>query len=86
MSTQQAQIKISLPLPLKEFLESKAKKYGMPIAGYVRHLIMQDVKTLDYPTFQASEATERAYAKAKEEEKKGKLIAVDNVDTFFAKL
>lgn len=84
MSTQQAQIKINLPLPLKEFLESKAQKLGMPIAGYVRHLIVQEVKDMDYPVFQASESTEKAYREAMKN--RDKAIKVTNLDEFFKNL
>lgn len=84
MSTPQAQIKITLPLPLKEFLESKAKKFGMPIAGYVRHLIVQEVKDMDYPVFQASEKTEEVYREAMKN--RHKAIEVKNLDEFFKNL
>lgn len=66
MSTPQAQIKITLPLPLKEFLESKAQKFGMPVAGYVRHLIVQEVKDMDYPVFEMSKRTEQRAKEAME--------------------
>lgn len=46
MITQQTQIKLNLPLALKDFLESKASKFGMPLAGYIKHLILQDVAEL----------------------------------------
>lgn len=58
MITQQTQIKINLPLALKEYLESKAKKYDMPIAGYVKHLILKDVADMEYPTFRLSDRSE----------------------------
>ncbi len=86
MITQQAQIKINLPLALKEYLESKANKFGMPIAGYIKHLILKDVDTMDYPTYKASAKTEEAYKKAKDEEKNGKLISVSDIDNYFDNL
>lgn len=86
MITQQSQIKINLPLPLKEFLESKANKFGMPITVYVKHLILQDVSDEDYPVFQASERTERAYKKAMKDYKEGKTIDAKNLKTFFDNL
>lgn len=84
MTTPQAQIKINLPLPLKEFLESKAGKFGMPIAGYVKHLIVKDVADMDYPVFQASERTEKIYQQAMKD--RDKAIKVDNLDEFFKNL
>ena len=86
MNTQQAQIKITLPVTMKDFLESKANKFGMPIAGYVKNLILNDIKEMDYPTYQASTSTEEAYKKALEEYDTGKIIKVDDIDKFFDEL
>lgn len=63
MITQQTQVKLNLPLALKDFLESKASKFGMPLAGYIKHLILKDVADMEYPSFEASDRTIR---KAKE--------------------
>lgn len=84
MITQQAQIKLNLPLALKEYLESKASKYGMPVAGYVKHLILQDVEDMDYPTFEASDKTIKAYKKALKE--KDNAIKVSDIDKIFKSL
>lgn len=84
MITPQAQIKLNLPLPLKEFLESKAKKFGMPIAAYVKHLIIKDVEDMEYPIFEASD---RTIKKAKEAIKnKDKAILVEDIGEFFRNL
>ncbi len=84
MITQQAQIKINLPLPLKDFLESKANKFGMPLAGYIKHLMLKEVEDMDYPVFEASDRTIR---KAKQALKnKDKAILVEDVDKFFESL
>ena len=85
MNTPQAQIKLNLPLPLKEFAESKAKKFGMPLAGYLKHLILKDVEELEYPVFQASELTERAYKEAIKE-RKNAVKVVGNIDAFLDKI
>ena len=87
MVTQQAQIKINLPLALKDFLESKASKFGMPLAGYIKHLMLKDVEDMDYPTFELSEKSERALKKALKE--KDKAITITNkeeLDKFFRNL
>lgn len=84
MITQQAQIKINLPLALKEYLESKANKFGMPLAGYIKHLMLKDVEDMEYPIFEASDRTIR---KAKEALKnKDKSILVEDIDEFFKNL
>lgn len=80
------QIKINLSIQLKEFLESKAKKFGMPTASYIKHLILKDVEEIDYPVFEASEATIIAAKKAMKEYKDGKSIRVEDIDKFFREL
>lgn len=59
MITQQVQIKINLSFALKNFVESKAATYGMPIAGYIKHLILSDVKDSEYPVFEMSERSKK---------------------------
>ena len=86
MITQQAQIKVNLPVQLKEYLESKANKFGMPLAGYIKHLILVDVADMDYPVYEASDRTVKAYKKALKEQKQGKLVATDDIDKFFKEL
>lgn len=84
MITQQAQIKLNLPLCLKEFLESKASKFGIPLAAYIRHLILKDIEDMDYPTYVASDKTIKAYKKALKE--KDNAVEVKDVDKFFENL
>jgi len=86
MNTQQAQIKINIPVTMKEYLESKASKFGMPVAGYVKNLILNDIKDMDYPTHQASKSTEEAYKKALQEYDASKTIKVNDIDKFFDEL
>ena len=86
MNTTQAQIKVNLPLSMKDFLESKASKFGMPIAGYIKHLILKDIEDMDYPLYQASGKTEEAYKKAVAEFEAGKTLKVKDIDTFFEEL
>lgn len=84
MITQQAQIKVNLPINLKEYLESKAQKFGIPLAGYIKHLILKDVEDMEYPTFEASDRTIKAYKKALRD--KDKAIEVTDIDAFFKNL
>lgn len=87
MLTQQAQIKLNLPLALKDFLESKANKFGMPLAGYIKHLMLKDVENMDYPMFELSVRSERALKRALKE--KDKAITITNkeeLDKFFKSL
>jgi hypothetical protein len=84
MITQQSQIKLNLSQPLKEFALSKAQKYGMPLASYIKHLIIKDIEGMEYPTFEASESTIKAYKKALRD--KEKAIEVTDVKDFFKNL
>jgi predicted DNA-binding protein len=86
MNTQIAQLKVNLPLPLQTKLKAQAEKFGMTMAAYVKNLILVDIKSVDYPVKQASARTEAAYQRAKQEQKEGKLIRVDDVDEFFKQL
>ena len=74
MITQQAQIKVNLPIQLKEYLESKANRFGMPLAGYIKHLILKEVSDMNYPEFEASDRTIKAYKEALR--KKSKAVKV----------
>lgn len=78
MITQQSQIKLNIPVKLKEYLEYKANKFGIPLAGYIRYLILKDVENIVYPVFQASKKTEKSYKEARQAEKEGKLLMVND--------
>ena len=80
MITQQAQIKVNLPIQLKGYLEIKAGKFGMPMAGYIKYLILKDVSEQEYPVYSASKKTVEAYKQARKEEKKGKLTKFDDLN------
>lgn len=86
MVTEQTQIKINLPVQLRDFLASKAAKYGVPIASYVKLLILKEVEKMEYPEFKMSEKAEKAYKKALKDQKAGKIIQVDDLDKFFREL
>ena len=77
MITQQAQIKVNLPLLLKGYLEIKAGKFGMPMAGYIKYLILKDVSEQEYPIYSASKKTEKAYKQAIKDESEGKLVSFE---------
>jgi len=64
MVTQQAQIKITLPVQLLDFLESKARRFGLPVAAYLRHLVLKDVGETQYPEFEMSNKTEKLLEEA----------------------
>jgi hypothetical protein len=81
---QTVQLKVTLPVQLQDFLRSRAQKYGLTMSSYVKNLIVDDIKAMDAPIYQASNKTEEAYQQAKEDEKNGKLIQVGDLDAFFS--
>ena len=84
MQTSQAQIKLNLPLPLKTLLSAKAERFGVPMASYIRHLIIQDVNEI--PVYRASKETERAYRKAVNEYQINGASVINDVGEFIEKL
>ena len=86
MNTPQSQIKVNIPAKMKSYLEIKADKYGMPIGGYIKHLILKDIENMDFPTYQASKSTENAYIEALIDHKSGKTEKVKDINSFFESL
>lgn len=86
MNTQQVQLKISLSDQLNDLLQSKAARLGIPVTQFVKHLIIKEVETEDYPTFPMSKRTELRAKKALEDYKQGKAIIVDDIGKFFDEL
>ena len=82
--TSSTQIKVSLPVELKDFLASKSNRYGLTLSTYVKHLILKDVSDLAYPTFKASKQVEESYSEAIRN--KDKAIVVEDLDVFFDNL
>lgn len=82
----QIQVKITLPKELREFIESKANKFGLPVSAYIRYLVLRDVENMEYPEYEASQKTEKEYVKAKAERKKGETLEVADLDKFLDEL
>jgi len=87
MSTPQpTQIKVTLPEELYMHLKSKAEKFGLNLASYIRHLVINDVKDIDIPVFRMSEKTEKRGLQALKEHEEGKTTKLDNIDEYFDNL
>lgn len=86
MYTQTAQVKLTLPSQLNALLASKAGRFGLPTASYVRHLILNDVSDMDLPEFIPSAKTEKAYLDSKKDELAGNIHYVKKTKDYFAKL
>lgn len=84
MQTQQIQLKISLSEQLNNLLVSKAASLGIPVTQFVKHLIVNEVETGEYPTFPASKKTIRLAKKALRE--RDKAIRVTDIHEYFKNL
>lgn len=83
---QATQIKVTLPNELYMHLKSKADKFGLSLASYIRHLVVNDVKDLEIPVFNMSKHREEIALKSIEEHKAGKTKPLSELDEVFADL
>ncbi len=86
MQNTTVQLRVTLPVELQAYLQTKASKFGLNMSAYVKNLIINDVKDVPYPVFQASEEVEQAYKQAKLAEKKNALVNGSDLDKFFRSL
>jgi len=81
INTNSTQIKITLPDELYLHLKSKADKFGLNLASYIRHLVINDVKDVDIPVFKMSGKREKIALNALEDYKKGKTKTIKKSKT-----
>ncbi len=86
MEAQNTQLRVTIPVQLQAYLQTKADKFGLSLSAYVKNLIINDVKDIEYPIYTASDFTENAYKEARIAEKEGKLVEVGNIEDFLANL
>ena len=86
MQTQTAQIRVTLPVQLQAYLRTKANKFGLGLSTYIRNLIIDDVKDVDYPVYQMSDKAINNYKEAKKAEKNDSLVEVGDVVDFLNNL
>lgn len=84
MNTLQVQLKVSLSEQLRDLLESKAARLGVPITQFVKHLIIKEVEDEEYPTFQMSKRAEKRLKEAVKHIDKA--VVVDDIHEYFKKL
>jgi len=82
LNAQTTQIKVTLPDELYFYLKSKAEKFGLNLAAYVRHLVLNDVKDMSIPVFRMSEGTEKRGLRALKEHEKGKTTKIKDVEKY----
>lgn len=85
-NTQTTQIKVTLPEELYFHLKSKAEKFGLGLASYMRYLVINDVKDVDIPVFKMSKQREEIALKALGNYKAGKTTSVKDIDNYLANL
>ncbi|OGV96453.1 hypothetical protein A2W24_00610 [Microgenomates group bacterium RBG_16_45_19] len=83
---QATQVKVTLPDELYLHLKSKAEKFGLNLASYIRHLVINDVKDIDIPIFKMSEKTEKRGLRALKEHEEGKTTKLENINEYFDNL
>jgi hypothetical protein len=84
MQTQTTQIRVTLPVQLQGYLQTKADKFGLGLSAYIKNLIINDVKDVEYPIFEASEQVEKSYKKSLQE--RDQAVEVGDVDDFLNNL
>jgi hypothetical protein len=82
--TQQISFRINISRQLSDLLESKAGRLGIPATQYIKHLIISDVKSEEYPVFKMSKKTEREIDEAMEHIDEA--VDVTDVAAYFKKL
>ena len=80
----QIQLKISLSEQLADLIQSKAARLGVPVTQFVKHLIMKEVESEEFPTFEASDWLEEKTKKGLKEFNKG--TEIKDVHQFFKNL
>ena len=80
------QVKITLPNQLHAYLKSKADRLGLTLSAYVKNLIIDDVKDMDFPTFEMSEKREKIALKALKDLRKGRTRKINDVDKYLNSL
>ena len=83
---QATQVKVTLPNELYLHLKSKAEKFGLNLASYIRNLVINDVRDIDIPVFKMSERREKIALNAIEDYNKGKTKKLNKIDDYFANL
>ncbi len=83
ISSNTTQIKLNIPVALKEQVAEIAKSFGYTVSAYIRHLVLSDVGEKKYPVYKASEGTEKIAKKAL---KDNKWVEIKDIDRYFKSL
>jgi predicted DNA-binding protein len=80
------QLKVTLPLPLYDYILAKTQRFGLTISAYLKHLILEDIKDMEIPEFMMSRPTEEVALNALREFKAGKTKTIRSVNKFMKSL
>lgn len=83
MQTQTTQIRVTLPVKMQGYLQTKADAFGLSLSAYVRSLILNDVQDIVHPIRTMSQSSLDLLESALEDEKSGNLIESDSIDELF---
>lgn len=86
MQTKTTQIRVTLPIRLQGYLQTKADKFGLGLSAYIKNLIIDDVKDVEYPIYQMSDQVIADFKEAKKAENAGDLTEVNDVSSFLKSL
>ncbi len=82
MQAQTTQIRVTLPIQLQSYLQSKAGRFGLSLSTYVKNLIIDDVKRVENLPYKLSEQSLIDYKAAKQAETEGELVDASDIDKF----
>ncbi len=82
MQTQTVQLRVTLPTQLQGYLQAKASRLGLNMSAYVKNLIINDIRGVDFPVYEMSEKSLADLAEAKEEERTANLARTNDIRSF----
>lgn len=85
-TTAARQIKVTLPTPLFGYLREQTERLGLTLSGYIRNLVVDDVKSQSFPTFKMSRNTEKVAEIALNNYRLRKTKQLDNIEELMSNL
>lgn len=77
---------LSLPQPLNLQVKNMAHSLGLPVATFIRYLVIEEVKKTSFPSFSMSQKTEEIISKTDKLLKQKKLKEFASTDEMFKEL
>ena len=80
------QIKVTLPTPLFSYLREQAERLGLTLSGYIKNLIVDEVKNQSFPMFKMSRNTEKVAQEALADYRLRKTKKLNNIENLMSDL